>query len=84
MPFLGIFIGILMVVKPDKVLNLLGRSAIAERLDERGFLTGGSISWYQIVGIVLIVISFLSFFGLTQRMIFWFFSPFFGSQTPVE
>ncbi len=80
LPILGILLGIIMVAKPDRFLAFFGRSDIAEKLRGRGLLVGGSMSWYQIVGIVIIIFSFLSFFGLTQRIVTGFFSIFFGAR----
>lgn len=80
LPILGVIIGILMTVRPDRFLNFFGRSDFAEELRDRGLIVGGSMSWYQILGIIIIIFSFLSFFGLTGRIITGFFSIFFGPR----
>ncbi len=66
--------GFLMILKTDGVIGFFGRNSWAER----HLGAGGSISFYKLIGVVLIIISMLWITGLLDNLFLGPFGSLFG------
>ena len=71
---LGAVLGALMAIKSESLYQNFGSVQWAE--EHLG--TGGSHTFYKLLGIVIVLISFLAMTGLIQGIILGIFGPLFG------
>lgn len=65
----GVIIGALMVWRPNIFLEMIGEQAWMNKM------FSSSISGYKLLGIIIIIISFLIMTGMIKGIILWFFAP---------
>lgn len=68
---IGIGLGFLMVWKPQWFLDLIGEQGWSEKI----FGYGHGTTAYQVIGVILIFISFMLMTGLLGDLVLWFFGP---------
>ncbi|MFA5048018.1 MAG: hypothetical protein WC516_03205 [Patescibacteria group bacterium] len=71
---IGCVIGFFMVWKPHIFLEMIGEQQWAEKF----FGQGNGTTAYKVIGMVIIVVSFLVITGLFKGVIVWFFGPLFN------
>ncbi|MBP6942946.1 MAG: hypothetical protein KBB55_02785 [Candidatus Buchananbacteria bacterium] len=74
---IGVAVGVLMVWKPWKFLELIGEQAWMEK----AFGAGHGTTGYQALGLIIIVISFIVMTGMIQGLIGAIFNPLLGGLT---
>ena len=70
----GIVLGFLMVWKPNWFLEMIGVQAWAEKV----FGPGRSSAGYQVIGLIIIFVSFLIMTDMMKGIVIWFFAPLMG------
>ena len=74
---IGIIIGFFLVWKADWIMQNFGRTGWAE---EHLGSEGGSRIFYKLIGLGIIIISFIIMFGLTEGILRSIFSPMLPKQ----
>lgn len=69
---IGIFVGMLLVIKAEWFLKNFGRIDWAER---KLSTEGGTRIFYKLLGLILIFVGLLLIFGLFEGIVAWVFSP---------
>ncbi|MFA5029849.1 MAG: hypothetical protein WC518_03905 [Patescibacteria group bacterium] len=68
---IGAVVGFLMVFRPKFFLDAIGEQAWMEKV----FGSGGGISGYKVMGVVIVIISFLIMTGLIEGVLMAIFGP---------
>ncbi len=76
---LGVAVGVFLVIKTEWMVNNFGSIAWAEK-----YLGGGGTrTFYKLLGIIIIIISFLALTGLLGKVVLAIFGPLFGAYGEV-